>query len=202
MYLDLKDGQTLRLLPITKTDIFFKTTSYKFGEYRFTYESVDFYKNNRTNINNIRYHFLVEYEGKLKFIRTGFRIYNKIKNYVDEMYKLNNNLGFYDFSINLNIKISQVDIYPSYDNTYLSIGKLSNIDVEEFYKSIKYLNAISWFNTFSEKIKLINNPNAILFLDKLGIMPSECLYVIRKIKINKIKKNRSFIKKLHCGENE
>jgi hypothetical protein len=181
--LKLETGQVLRILLFSPTNInngqkiFYDNHLKKY----FIYDKFDVFKH-ETISRTHRFYFLVEYQGELKIIKTGFRLNDTIGKFLTENNINKDNL--LKHYINIHIDIKKVQQFDSYDDCYCSI--IPNIEKEDYFNSDEYLDLMKLHNNTHDSMMMSRNPFMIEYLNALGLIkPNDPL--MRKIKILNLK---------------
>ena len=194
--LNLEDGQTLRIFPFDKFNLF--------DEYNFYHiENVgDFILDRDTNIvftdrlpRVVRNFYLVEYNNRLWIIKTAMRIRHIINDYFSD----DSGQSFYtpehllDCFVGLNVSIQMTSGFPNYDKSQVVqfvTDHMNDNNVDNLFESDTYKELMDKFHNYITSKRLENNPTIIQKIVDKGLFKDNYQYLLRNIKINQFRERK------------
>jgi len=206
LLLKLKQGQKLRLLPISE-DLLYRTVySYYIVELEreFIFDEsnlIDFEHHQKVG-RAIRNYMPVEYNDEIYFIRYGMKIRDKIDKIIKHY-----NLKPVDFlhnAIFLDVEVQDVPIgngrtVMNFDSCVVDISynipESLNDDLD-FFNSKRYTSVKELYDSHINVLSIVNRPDIINHLNDNGYLKPEFNYLLRTQKINEIRSRKITTTKL------
>lgn len=184
-FLQLEDGQLLKILPISKDKLYYTVDNYYISGIGKWFIDDDIVKHFKMEWNEWKnkihkqrqYYTFVEYGNELKIIKFS----NQIKIKIDEQYN--------DIFDHLQIFIEMKHGFKSYNKCDLAknLNDNSNYDdLDKYFESNEYNHLVSVYNKWNTNLQLKNNPDISKHLLDNGFISQDYTTLFRSIKLKKL----------------
>ena len=171
--LKLEKGQKLKILSYSPIDLIHSIKKYWDNEkkrYFITTRNLNIFEKKEHFSYSVQHYMLCEYEGKIRIIKFGKKLYDIITSYLMlNVYPYSSINPFIQFSIYLYIDIEYIQRYRNYDNSIMSHVEGTDFSLN-YYNSSEYKFIIDCMDFTEERSKLSKHHDIILNLNKRGVI--------------------------------